>query len=209
MNGMPGCTSGAWISSLITVAPNAAARSARAARVSRECDGAGGVVRVAQQDRARSPGEGRLDAEEVELPAGLGLDERHALDDGAGLGDALVERRVDRRGDDHAVARLGHLSQQLDDAHHHVARRADARGIDRPAESTLGEPRVRVSDAGIRRRVSGVAELNGAGEHPGDRIGHRKVGLGDEQRQDLRPGNGATSCWTAVAALRWAVPAGG
>ena len=43
--------------------------------------GAGGVVRVAQQHRARAAREGGLDAEQIELPPGLGVDERHALDD--------------------------------------------------------------------------------------------------------------------------------
>ena len=95
-------------------------------------------------------------------PASLSS-ERHALDDGARLGDALEERRVDRRRDDDAIARCGDLAEQLDDAHHDVARGADPRRVDRPAEAALRERRVRVADAGVGRRVAGVAELRRRG----------------------------------------------
>ena len=85
----------------------------------------------------------------------------------------VVERRVHGRRDDDAVPGRGHRAQQLDDAHHDVARRADpSPGSTVQPEAALARtPTIRLADAGLGRGVAGVAELDGARQRPRDRLG--------------------------------------
>ena len=82
-----------------------AASSASAARLSRECTVPVGLCGLHSRTARAPPARAASMPSEVELPPGAGVDERHPLDDRAGLGDALVERRVHRRRDDHPIAR--------------------------------------------------------------------------------------------------------
>jgi hypothetical protein len=125
---------------------------------------AGRVVRAGEQQRAGARPERDVDAIEVELAAG----QRHLDDAPAGLGDAVEERRIRRRRDDDAVARLRQHAQELDDRRHDVGHQPDPRGVGRPAEASFGEAGERLVQAG-GLGVADVAELDRLDQRLADR----------------------------------------
>jgi hypothetical protein len=81
---------------------------------------AGRVVRAGEQVGAGARGERRLEPGEVQLPAIVHADQRHLHQPPPREADVLEERRVHRRVDDHAVARLGGQRHDRVEAGHHV-----------------------------------------------------------------------------------------
>lgn len=147
--------------------------------------GSGGIVRVAQQHGAGSGCQGGSDRVEVERPPVPGVAQRHPLDHSAGLGDAVVERRIHRRRDDDAVARRDRRAQNLDDPHHHVARAPHTCRVHRPSETALGECRVGTRETRVGRCVPGVPALHQARKLARDGGCEGEIGLGDEQGQHV------------------------
>ena len=145
----------------------------------------GRVVRVAEQVAARTRGECRLQPGEVELPAAALPDQRHLHHPPAVEADVLEERRVHRRVDDHAVARLGGQRQDGVEAGHHVRHQVHPPGVDRPAVPGRGERGERLAD-GRQGGVPAVAQVERRAQRRQHRLGHVVIHLGDERRQHIR-----------------------
>ena len=145
----------------------------------------GRVVRVAEQVAARTRGERRLQPVEVELPAAALPDQRHLHHAPAVEADVLEERRVYRRVDDHAVARLGGQRQDGVEAGHHVRHQVHPAGVDGPAVPGRGERGERLAQV-VRGSVPAVAEVDGRAQRGEHGLGQVVVHLRDERGQHVR-----------------------
>ncbi len=155
------------------------------AQVGRAEHAPGRVVRVAEQVGAGARGERRLEPGEGELPAAVHPDQRHLHHPPAVEADVLEERRVHRRVDDHAVARLGGQREDGVEAGHHVRHQVHPAGVDRPAVPGRGERGERLAD--VRQGgVPAVAQVDGRAQRGQHRLGHVIVHLRDERRQHVR-----------------------
>jgi hypothetical protein len=149
--------------------------------------GSGRVVRAAQQVGGPAAAGDRF-------PAGVlqpgEIDPQVGAERGLGhlpvhVGDELEERRIHGRVDHHRVAGTGHQLQHLDDAQHHVRHdRGPLHGEPVPAPPLGREPGQRLGVVGARR-VPGVAEGEGVGDRPDDRLGQGDVHLGHPHRQHV------------------------
>ncbi len=150
-------------------------------------DGAGGVVRAAQQvggppPAGGHPAEGVLQDGEVEpsVPAqrGLGHPAVHVPDE-------VVEGRVHRRVHHDRIAVAGDQLEHLDHAQHDVGHERGApHGEPVPGPPLLREGGQRLGVAGSGR-VAGVAEFHGLGDGAHDRFGQGYVHLGHPQGQHV------------------------
>nr|WP_261574309.1 hypothetical protein [Frankia gtarii] len=141
--------------------------------------GARRVLRIAQQIRASSP-ECLVEAFEVEAA----VSQRHVDERGVGLGDPVVERRVDR-GADHDAAH-SECAQHLDGADAHVGHGHDMVGLRAPTPLPGGEVRVGVRELGEFVGVTEVAPIDRCMQRLRDGVRRGKVHLRDRQRQHIR-----------------------
>jgi hypothetical protein len=141
---------------------------------------AGGVVRVAQQQRClpghgARHGQGTVERVQVEAPVGT----EWGFDEGAASGPGeSVERRVDRRADHDGVAGRGDQFERLGDAHHDVGDDRGPAGVEAvpvPVERGVVAHGEGVAGAG---GVAGVAGVDGGVQRVGDRRCERDVHLG-------------------------------
>jgi len=97
----------------------------------------------------------------------------------------LEERRVHRRVDDYAVARLGGQRHDGVEAGHHVRHQVHPARVDRPAVPGRGERGERLADS-AQRGVPAVAAVDGRAQRRRHRLGQVVVHLRDERRQHVR-----------------------
>lgn len=120
-----------------------------------------GVVGIAQQHAAGTRAQGGVDAAQIKTVARGVVEQRDLHDPPAGLDHEVEERRVDGRGDDHAVAGRHETAQRLHDHHAHVRGVGDPRRVRAPPPPLRGEVRERLRGAAVGRGgVPGVAVLD-------------------------------------------------